>query len=1472
MIHRYRAFLLGIAAFLGSTAFPVSGIDLIRNGDFSVIEGSSAPGWSPARNWKGKSIYRAVKGCIAIERNDDDGGAGAYFSAPIPVNGGTKYDFSVKFRCTLNKKGSFCTASAIWTDAQGKSLPATYLFQTKKTTGETAVSKQIFSPAKAVSVRLRLVLGGIGSAEFFRAAFHNNFQSVSNDGKTIVENLLPHSGWKEKTAWKGKSVYKTQRNTFFISRPEADDGAGAWESAPVNITGKKFLFAGGEIKTTDTTDIADITLHFYDAHKKRISSQSLISVRGSTDWKKAQRIIEVPVGSKEVRVLMRLFKKGDAAFRNIFLSGKVPETSDNRDDAPFLLNGSFEKADLSPGFTDCFVPVTGKSRRTQQAFHGFHALELDAASSAAYGKKDVPAVSVRAGDKLHFSFAAAGAGKAVCILDFRNGHGRKVGAVELACTPGSGKYRQVQRALRVPAQAVSAALTLYNRGNAPVRIDALYLGKKSFSAKKTPTVPVIAQGPDADSGKFPRSTIKMLNGRPTWYINGQAQTQAAFTLSSIRSTSRPPWYNYVRKVLRHGNYPLVLIECHITPEHKGEKYTFETVMRDIDVQVRSTLAEIPDAKFMLWVFLEPSTTFASRHPDELTRLEDQTAPRRYKIPAYSFGSEIWARQCQYALRELLARVSKLPYAGRIAAVSPGLGQCGENNFELASTHTRHSPQDFSPAMKDFFSRWLMREYGGNVMLFKKAWNQEGVFNFTNAQVPSMMRRVPKEKGAFYDPATQKQNIDYVRCESFSILHRVLQMCQTVKEVSGGRLFTMAQLAYFTNQILHLELKMALESPHLDAFGPAPPYINRGPGDDIMDHGPAESVSSHGKLWMFQADVRSHLASAHNWKYGRTGNEKESVAIYLRDIGHYMTRGQVPYYMNFEPWYNSPGLFALISRFNGWLELGAKFPRPSNAEIAVVVDHMSLAAGHEYSYVRRIMPPNQSSLEYNRTFEWHHLGAPYDFFMLDDLLKHKDISQYKTIIFAVNWAISSEQRDLIKKRLKKDGRTLVWIYAPGIIWYDKNDLKYSIAGTKITGFDLVLSEKMHNLEITLADGRKAGRFNTKIYGGFRTPRTAIPVRPETFAPRLSVTPGKDIEIIGVYTEDQAPAAAVRKTPTHTDVFWGSTALNKEVLVPILKKAGVHLYTDKPAVVYASENVLAIHSPTAGKREIRLPRKVEVIYNLFSNRVIATDTDRITVTLEKNATILLYYGKRTALMQTLTEVETTSSLRKQRNDTGRKKYQYSLPEKKPVAKKAETGKLYSVDQQGFIRHWQIAGPFPNYERKQAFNIDFLNGEDKAVPRNDAVFTAVFDATSSELNLERMVWFNGKAEHRTIRLKWHPIAFSKGRIAPLYDEINIFPFFERIAYYAFCRIISSRECSATLAVGSDDGNKTWFNGNLCTRNNAVSRSIKPDSEKAQVTIKKGVNTLLIKVLQGQGGLGHCVRFLDASGKPLTDLKIQL
>ena len=120
------------ASVLFFAALAASGTELAPNGDFSIVAESAVKGWVPASGWKGKSVYRAGKGCLAIERNEDDEGAGAFFSDPIPVTGGKQYNFSVRYRCTLAEKESWCSAAVEWMDARGERLPSTTLFHAKK--------------------------------------------------------------------------------------------------------------------------------------------------------------------------------------------------------------------------------------------------------------------------------------------------------------------------------------------------------------------------------------------------------------------------------------------------------------------------------------------------------------------------------------------------------------------------------------------------------------------------------------------------------------------------------------------------------------------------------------------------------------------------------------------------------------------------------------------------------------------------------------------------------------------------------------------------------------------------------------------------------------------------------------------------------------------------------------------------------------------------------------------------------------------------------------------------------------------------------------------------------------------------------------------------------------------------------------------------------------------------------------------
>ena len=60
-----------------------------------------------------------------------------------------------------------------------------------------------------------------------------------------------------------------------------------------------------------------------------------------------------------------------------------------------------------------------------------------------------------------------------------------------------------------------------------------------------------------------------------------------------------------------------------------------------------------------------------------------------------------------------------------------------------------------------------------------------------------------------------------------------------------------------------------------------------------------------------------------------------------------------------------------------------------------------------------------------------LGTPVDYLELDDVLA-EGAGRYRMVIFLNPYLINDQERRGIEERLKRDGNTLVWLYAPGLI--------------------------------------------------------------------------------------------------------------------------------------------------------------------------------------------------------------------------------------------------------------------------------------------------------------------------------------------------------------------------------------------------------------------------------------------------------
>jgi hypothetical protein len=74
--------------------------------------------------------------------------------------------------------------------------------------------------------------------------------------------------------------------------------------------------------------------------------------------------------------------------------------------------------------------------------------------------------------------------------------------------------------------------------------------------------------------------------------------------------------------------------------------------------------------------------------------------------------------------------------------------------------------------------------------------------------------------------------------------------------------------------------------------------------------------------------------------------------------------------------------------------------------------------------------------------------------------------------------------------------------------------------------------------------------------------------------------------------------------------------------------------------------------------------------------------------------------------------------------------------------------------------------------------------------------------------------------------------------------------------------------LELGSDDGVKVWLNEKLVHANN-IARPLQPASDKVQIALKTGWNSILLKVTQNNLGWEFSARFLKPDGSRAEGLK---
>jgi hypothetical protein len=174
----------------------------------------------------------------------------------------------------------------------------------------------------------------------------------------------------------------------------------------------------------------------------------------------------------------------------------------------------------------------------------------------------------------------------------------------------------------------------------------------------------------------------------------------------------------------------------------------------------------------------------------------------------------------------------------------------------------------------------------------------------------------------------------------------------------------------------------------------------------------------------------------------------------------------------------------------------------------------------------------------------------------------------------------------------------------------------------------------------------------------------------------------------------------------------------------------------------------------------------------------------------------------------------------------------------------------DEEGFIRNWLVLAPLPFGEAQngtEALGKQQVADEAKLQPK---------EGDKVKVGEKELTWKKVQADS-------HLLDFNKVLGQTTEDSVG----------YAVCYVVADEEVKdVVLKTGSDDQAKVYLNGKEIFKNEEARAADKDQDSTPNLTLKRGVNVLVFKVVNEKEDWSGCLRFTDKDGNPVKNLKVQL
>lgn len=623
------------------------------------------------------------------------------------------------------------------------------------------------------------------------------------------------------------------------------------------------------------------------------------------------------------------------------------------------------------------------------------------------------------------------------------------------------------------------------------------------------------------------------------------------------------------------------------PENPGD---YEPELALTAVYLDSIIAAMPASKWLLRVGVEPPAWWIRRNPGDMQRWENGKTGNYVCV-----ASEKWRQ----AVREHLARLIPLlekKWGDRIIAYIPTAQSTGEWYYPIWDNPG--VSMNHSEPFRRGYQLFLQHKYE-LITKLNQAWHTSYP-DFAAVAVPSGNERRHADLTPFRNTATQQNLYDFAEYEQTAMREALENAAGAIKNASSGKLvfafygysFELPGCQEGIGTSGHLQLGRLLRSPSLDCIVDITSYFDRGVKGTGSLMTPADSIPAHGKLLCTEDDSRTHLSAA-NAGYERTTSASETRWGQTRNLVRSLVHNGYTWKFDLygTGWFNDRALWKSLSRVE---QVSASQPlRPFRSDVAVIIDEKSFMALQPGIELTRPLV-----YDFRSVIGRAGIGEP-SWWLLEDVISGI-VPPHRLTIFLNAFYLSAKEKKTIGDYCRKNGGTVLWMYAPGYL----NDQGEDFPGMRdLTGFNF------RRVQLPAAAG------NVRIAAAVEQPLklnySGTLSLSKGVRAYFTVVPDAGIQSMGTLPGSKDVAVAITDNSGYPSIFCAAPALNPQLLAKIAEAAGAWCYTGPGNIVITNGRLLSITAPKGGIVKVKLPEKRKI--NTLEDKIFNADTDNFEVNL-------------------------------------------------------------------------------------------------------------------------------------------------------------------------------------------------------------------------------------------------------------------